>query len=153
MRDDATTERPLTKYLDDFPFAVRQFMKPPVGGWTATYSEPAAIEQAIRRAYHAGRMDGLSEAMRLAAPSVPPLEADEDAEWREWAAETTERLDLFTVSHDFVPEPLSAVLSRRETPAPLGAADHLVWSVRAARAALGLSLAESSEFVTEVLSG
>lgn len=135
--DDAIS----TKYLDDFPAIVKTFQKPPVNGWGPTYSDDAAIEQALLRAYHEGRMDGISQAMAPSrAPGVPVV----DEEPPETLAEAIERLGLRLAPTE--PPRLPEVVLE-----PLAGEDWYVWMVRETRRVMGMSLAEADEFVSEVM--
>lgn len=129
------------RYLDDFPAIVKTFQRPPVNGWGPTYSDDAAIEQALLRAYHEGRMDGISQAMTPSrAPGVPVV----DEEPLETLAEAIERLGLRLAPRE-PPRLVTPVLE------PLAGEDWYVWMVRETRRVMGMSLAEADEFVSEVM--
>lgn len=136
LDDDATTG----KYDADFPSVVRSFLRPPVVGWGPTYTDEAAIEQALRRAYWQGRLDGVSAALAPAAPRAPetpeePLETVEGA----W-----ERLGLFEAA-SAAPGPVSVVLE------PIGGRDPHEWMLAETKRVLGVSLIEADEFVSGLM--
>jgi len=137
------------KYEAGFHDAVRRLLGPHPHGWTtATYSDEHAIEVALRRAYHEGRIDGISWALGP-SPAPGPVGVAEDVlptvegEW--------ERLGLFEAP-GASPGPISAYLEAwRSVPvvdAPAG--NVRVWAIRHAMSLLGDSLAEATEFVNEM---
>lgn len=128
--DDDTTPR----YLAGFRSAVKSLLGPKPG-WSAVYTDDAAYAQAVARAYQAGRLDGMAEALALPAPG--PVEAVEDV----LAPLVVEPFDTPPVP------PVRPVLA---LPA-MGTTDPRVWAVRHARAVLSLSLVEGTEFVRELL--
>lgn len=130
-----------TKYLPGISDAIRTMLRSKDGGWSTTYGDKAAIEQAIRQAYQAGRLDGLSEALRPAAPRAP----ESPEEPRESAEAVWERLGLFEPP-SATPAPISAILADVVV-SPAMPGDRTFWAVVASRKALGLSLIEGVEFV------
>lgn len=130
------------RYDAGFQAAVRGLLRPPVGGWGPTYTDEAAIEQALRRAYQQGRMDGVTEA--LGHPDAPRAVNDEPEVPRLSQEEVWADLGLFEPSAE--PPRLRAV-----TLDPMDPAAPTLWAVQQARKVLGLSLAEATEFVVEVL--
>ena len=66
--DDRTT----SKYLAGFRQAVRTLMGPHPGGWSATYNDADALEQALRKAYQAGLLDGMRTGLRWLGHRSPP---------------------------------------------------------------------------------
>lgn len=129
-----------TKYLPGISDAIRSMLRAKDGSWSTTYGDKAAVEAAIRQAYQAGRLDGISEALALPAPGAPetPVEPSETPE------EVWERLGLFEPP-SAAPVPVSAVLAG-VTPVTMPG-DPTFWAVREARKTLGLSLVEGVEFV------
>jgi len=130
------------RYLGGFGQAVRRLLGPKENGWSsAHYTDEAAIEQALRKAYWEGRFDGVDSVLgHPAAPGAVDVE-EEEPETREAA---WERLGLFlapTTPPALVPVTLD----------PLGDADPYAWAIRQTRTTLGLSLVEATEFVTGVL--
>ena len=124
------------RYAAGFRQAVRRLLGPKAG-WSTTYTDDAAYAQAIARAYQAGRLDGVSEALGpIAAPGPVDVEPEAPRESRE---QVYERLGLFEAP--VVPPVLASVVL-----------DPLVepvrsWEIRQTRATLDLSLAEATEFV------
>lgn len=141
LDDDATTG----KYDADFPVVVRSFLRPPVVGWGPTYTDEAAIEQALRRAYHQGRMDGVSSVLKPDAPRAP----ETPEETFETVDEAWERLGLFEAA-SACPGPVSAVLGT-VTLEPIGDRDVREWMLAEAKRVLGISLIEADEFVSGLL--
>lgn len=132
-----------TKYLPGFREAVKALLGPKGGRWSTTYTEEAAQEQALRQAYQAGRLDGIAEALRLAAPSVPEApEEPQEAPEAVW-----ERLGLFEPPTE-APGPVSAAL---EAAPDLTDALTRARMIRVACVHLGLSLAEGTAWVDEIL--
>ncbi|HSN11769.1 MAG TPA: hypothetical protein VLS51_06660 [Propionibacteriaceae bacterium] len=129
--DDDTTPR----YLGGFRAAVRRLLGPHPG-WSAVYTDDAAYAQAVARAYQAGRLDGMAEALALPAPG--PV-ADDDEPTR--APFVVEPFDTPAEP----PQRLTLTLP------PMGGTNPRTWAVRHARAVLGLSLAEGTDYVRELL--
>lgn len=135
--DDSTA----TKYLPGISDAIRTMLRAKDGSWSTTYGDKAAVETAIRQAYQAGRLDGMSEALRVPAPGAPVR----DQEPSETPDGLWDHLGLFEPP-GAVPARLSAVLAD-VTPSPVMPGDPTFWAVRQAREVLGLSLVEGVEFV------
>ena len=130
-----------TKYLPGISDAIRSMLRAKDGSWSTTYGDKAAVETAIRQAYQAGRLDGISEALALPAPGAP-VAVEEPSETLE---DVWERLGLFEPP-TAVPEPISAVLAAVVPVTPMPG-DQTFWAVQHTRKALGLSLVEGVEYV------
>jgi hypothetical protein len=134
MSQDDDTPR----WTAGFKDAVKGLLGPTAGGWGPTYSDAGSVAQAIQRAYQAGRLDGMAEALKVSVPTQePPDERFETVE------EAWERLGLFEPP-ERLPEPWVVTLE------PLDG-DHYVWCVRSVRSVLGLSLADAEDYVKELL--
>lgn len=139
--DDGTTP----KYEAGFRAAVRQLQGPKPGGWGPTYSEKGEWEQALRRMYHLGRMDGVSAA--LGPIDAPRPVADEiDEVPRPPLEEVWTDLGLFEVVPGTTPRRISDVLAERPALPPLNGTSPRVWMTRIAMEHLSMSLAEASEW-------
>jgi len=130
MSQDDDTPR----WAAGFKDAVKGLMGAP-DTWGPTYT---AFAQAIRRAYQAGRLDGVAEALKVTFPTGESVE-----ERFETVEEAWERLGLFEPP-ERLPEPWVVTLE------PLDG-DHYVWCVRSVRSVLGLSLADAEDYVKELL--
>jgi hypothetical protein len=134
------------KYEAGFADAVKRLQGAHPGTWGTTYTPLGALEQALRQAYHQGRMDGVTEA--LGHPDAPRPVNDEPEVSRLTQEEVWADLGLFEAA-DAPPLPLS-IAALSVTLDPIDGDPH-VWAVQQARTTLGLSLVEADEFVTEVL--
>ena len=143
MSDEGTP-----RYLGGFRQAVRRLLGPKENGWSsAHYTDEAAIEQALRKAYWEGRFDGVDSVLGHPAAPGPVGAAEEPQETREgaWAS-----LGLFEAPGE-PPGLLSEALATRPDLPSIGDTDPRVWSVRHARAVLTLSLTEGTDYVKGLL--
>jgi hypothetical protein len=133
------------KYLAGFRAAVKAMMGPKPHQWSATYGEPARIEQLLRQAYQRGLLDGYALVTPVDAPGpvntgaeVPRLTLEEV-----WAD-----LGLFEVVPGTTPQRLSDVTA--PVLPPMNGGGPRVWATRIAMEHLGMSLAEASEWAKEM---
>jgi hypothetical protein len=146
--DDDITDGWTPKYLPGFREAVRRLQGPKEGAWSrAHYTDEAAFEQALRQAYHEGRMDGITQALgRTGAPGADRIEEVPRLTLEEvWAD-----LDLFEVVPGTTPQRISDVLAARPALPPLNGTSPHVWATRIAMEHLNMSLAEASEWAKEM---
>lgn len=136
------------KYEAGFAEAVKRLQGAHPGGWGPTYSAEGALEQALRQAYHAGRMDGITEA--LGHPDAPgPVNIEAEVP-RPTLEEVRDDLGLFEVVPGTTPRKISEALAAAPVLPPLrGSA--VVWATRVGMEHLGMSLAEASDWAKGIM--
>ncbi len=135
-----------SKYAPGFREAVKRLLGAHSNAWGTTYTAEAMLEQELSKAYHRGRMDGVTESLGLLEAPGGLVVAEEarpstEAVW--------EALGLFVAGSEPPGTLTEALLTRPDLP-PLDG-DHVVWSVRHSRALLGLSLRDGTDYVRELL--
>lgn len=133
------------KYLAGFRAAVKRMMSPQPHQWVATYGEPARIEQLLQQAYQRGLLDGWSLQVPVEAPG--PLN-DEPEVPRPPLVEVWADLGLF-VAAEAPPGLLSEALATMPDLPPLEG-NPRAWAIRQTMTVLGVSLAEATDYVTDL---